>query len=190
MNDDWIIVGDPIRGYLNSSLSEDGHRMVVSRASHPTCPVVVLDLVNDSWVQMGHTITSTFEYEWPGLEISLAQDGQRLVIASAFKGGAVAMYDLSQIDTATRDEICTPLDTIQEEKKITILPNPTNGRLYITGIDLTDEHEQNAIDVYSIIGQRIQAFIPSANEIDISHLPSGIFIISIHGLVEKIVKVD
>ena len=190
VDDDWIIVDKPIQGYIHSSLSLDGHRIAVSRASHPSCPVLVLDLVNDTWVQMGHSITSTYEYEWPGSEISLAHDGQRLVTASAFKGGAVAMYDLSQLEVATPDEICTHLDSVPEEKKITILPNPTNGRLYITGIDLTDEHEQNAIDVYSIIGQRIQAFIPSANEIDISHLPSGIYIISIHGLVEKIVKVD
>jgi len=190
VNDVWKMVDGPIRGYIHSSLSGNGQRIAVSRASHTTCPVIVLDLVDGSWTQMGHTITSTFEYEWPGSEISLANDGQRLVAASAYKGGAVAMYDLSQLEIARPDETCAPLDTVQEGKEITILPNPTKGRLYITGVDLTDQHEQNIIHVYSIAGQQLHVFVLSANEIDISHLPSGIYFIKIHEFVEKLVKVD
>ena len=55
-----------------------------------------------------------------------------------------------------------------EENKITVYPNPTNGRVIINADDVT------RIDVYNVNGQLVKT-IAKESVIDISSLPSGVY---------------
>ena len=82
-----------------------------------------------------------------------------------------------------------PSTRIQQltDENIILYPNPTSGRLNITG--LNDPADAN---IYSINGQLIKSIQQINNSIDISELTTGIYILKMKSddktLVRKVVK--
>ena len=186
----WDIIGQEISGYAKTSLSFNGRRITVARPSNETCPVIILDLVENQWVQMGVTLYPEFMYEYPGGAIAISKDGTRLASASIYSGGLVAVYDISSLEETSTEEICVFQDTLESNIPIDIFPNPTSGLLFTSGVDLFKLAEMHALQIYSMIGQEVNGQIVAENQMDISHLPSGMYMIQLNDFVEKIIKTD
>ncbi len=59
---------------------------------------------------------------------------------------------------------------------LNIFPNPAaNGKLYIT----TDHNQAKSIEIFDVLGKRIMAASILGNELDISRLSPGIYILKI-----------
>lgn len=77
-------------------------------------------------------------------------------------------YGIYRLSTVT-----TSVENIETATGYEIFPNPTTDVLCINGAQNTD-----AISIYSISGQMMQAVV-SSNQVDVSNLPKGIYIIKI-----------
>jgi hypothetical protein len=72
-----------------------------------------------------------------------------------------------------------------ETNMIKVYPNPTNGKLYVTGMtDVTNSD----IEVFDMYGRKQKAESRKKNEIDIPHLPVGIYFVKITTEKGKVVK--
>ncbi len=83
-----------------------------------------------------------------------------------------------------------PSDVIPVRPIITIYPNPTSGKIIITGIDVNQYLHDNDLSLYDSLGRGIYSFTIEGNTIDISPLPSGIYFLKIADQLNIIVKVD
>lgn len=74
---------------------------------------------------------------------------------------------------------------------IWVAPNPVNNRFSIEGISNDEEYH---FVLYNQIGQPVMSFLSEGNQIDISHLPSGVYILGgyIKGvtILKKVIKID
>ena len=77
---------------------------------------------------------------------------------------------------------------ITKTASFNVYPNPTTGQLRIE-MQHAESNKQQA-EIYDIYGKKLSAFclLPSATEIDISHLSAGIYFLKIDGKVVKMVK--
>jgi hypothetical protein len=85
-------------------------------------------------------------------------------------------YRLKQLDAEGKFEFSNVIvvKTAQRENDIQIFPNPTSGKIEITGVAI------GAITIMNSIGSTVkETTLPNEN-IDISELPGGIYFISIH----------
>jgi len=77
-------------------------------------------------------------------------------------------------------------DIKTDEKSIRIFPNPTNSTINVSGII------PEQITIYSIDGKRMQPFATNSNSIDVSALPTGMYILELlyegRFIREKIIK--
>jgi len=75
---------------------------------------------------------------------------------------------------------------LSTDKIFKIFPNPSSYSLNLEGLDDSKPH---SISVYNLSGTKQTILIsPDKREIDITNLPSGIFIIQIDGQIQKFVK--
>jgi hypothetical protein len=97
--------------------------------------------------------------------------------------------------TWSYDELCkytatyikTSSNSIQEnrvENEIKIYPNPSNGQLTIDNGQLTI----NNIEVFDVYGRKCHVSRVTCHDIDISHLPAGVYMVKIDGVCRKVVK--
>jgi len=77
-----------------------------------------------------------------------------------------------------------------EEKKIKVYPNPTAGQLKI--VFATTNNSEKIVEVFDIVGKLVHIYtLSSLSEevvIDISHLPSGFYLLKIGGNTVKVIK--
>lgn len=73
-----------------------------------------------------------------------------------------------------------------ERSKISVYPNPTNGRLYISGL-----HNVDRVEVFSVEGKRLMYFNTVTNYIDID-IASGLYLVKLisnnHSVIKKVIK--
>ncbi|WP_412561402.1 endonuclease [Winogradskyella sp. MIT101101] len=73
-----------------------------------------------------------------------------------------------------------------ERSKISLYPNPTNGRLYISGL-----HNVDRVEVFSVEGKRLMYFNTVTNYIDID-IASGLYLVKLisnnHSVIKKVIK--
>lgn len=73
-----------------------------------------------------------------------------------------------------------------ERFKISVYPNPTNGRLYISGL-----HNVDRVEVFSVEGKRLMYFNTITNYIDID-IASGLYLVKLisnnHSVIKKVIK--
>jgi hypothetical protein len=73
------------------------------------------------------------------------------------------------------------------ESVLKLYPNPTTGVLTINNEQLT----MNNIEIFDVYGRKVSShhLIPSSShQINISHLPSGVYIVKMNGVCQKVVK--
>lgn len=73
-----------------------------------------------------------------------------------------------------------------ERSKISLYPNPTNGRLYISGL-----HNVDRVEVFSVEGKRLMYFNTVTNYIDID-IASGLYLVKLisnnRSVIKKVIK--
>ncbi|MTE28257.1 endonuclease [Winogradskyella ouciana] len=73
-----------------------------------------------------------------------------------------------------------------ERSKISVYPNPTNGRLYISGL-----HNVDRVEVFSVEGKRLMYFNTVTNYIDID-IASGLYLVKLisnnRSVIKKVIK--
>jgi len=79
-----------------------------------------------------------------------------------------------------------------DEPRITVYPNPTNGQLIIASPNPSTRGEQATIEIYNVVGQvvfmsQLSKLSPETT-IDISCLSNGMYFLKVDGKVFKIVK--
>ena len=81
----------------------------------------------------------------------------------------------------------TSVKEIQQNTNITVFPNPTTGKIVVSG-QLSDV----SVEIYDIVGRNVGAYCirPESNEttIDISHLSNGMYFLKVDNKTVKIVK--
>ena len=117
--------------------------------------------INDTW----HTVPCTFEGNWKNgrYTVSNVLSGQYAIAAIDKAIWAVQDYD-------------TP--TIQ------VYPNPTKGLLHIKMEGIASEQQEYRIT--NLSGQTIMTGI-TQRQIDLSHLPAGVYFIIINGITSKFI---
>ena len=81
-----------------------------------------------------------------------------------------------------------PILSIAEKGEIIVKPNPTTGQLTITNYEF---QENDVIEVYSVMGQKLQSKIVNRQPeivIDVSHLANGMYYLRVGNKVVKFVK--
>ena len=84
----------------------------------------------------------------------------------------------AKTDTTTLPPADTTLSTHTKESLFTLYPNPTNGNLTVEGVT---EHLQ--MYVHDLVGREVMTYslTPSNKTIDVSDLPSGMYVVTLQG---------
>ena len=85
-------------------------------------------------------------------------------------------------------EDCTNINESTQTEKISVYPNPVKDQLRIEMQQAVSNRQQ--AEIYDIYGRKLSAFclLPSAAEIDISHLANGMYFLKIGNKMVKIAK--
>jgi hypothetical protein len=73
----------------------------------------------------------------------------------------------------------------EKSEGIRVHPNPTAGKLQITNYELRDDER---IEIYDVVGQKLLNYQLIDNLIDISHLSAGLYFLKIGNKMVKIIK--
>ena len=65
-----------------------------------------------------------------------------------------------------------------------VYPNPVGDVLYVE----TSEAQPSAYRITNVLGQTLMDGVLNATEIDVAHLPDGLYFITVNGLISKFVK--
>jgi hypothetical protein len=72
--------------------------------------------------------------------------------------------------------ITTQIPDICESVNLIVFPNPTQGVVYIQSSDMTIQ----SIEIYNVLGQQVKELRGHHENVDLSHLPDGLYIFRIH----------
>ncbi len=193
----WKAMGQDIDGYTNEgfgwkvSLSADGNRVAVSSPSNEHCPVRIFDFVNGTWQRIGKSIKSKRAFASTGYAIGISKDGNTIATTSLYSAGYAQVYDISTINM--EDAIGEECGKIEKDTtnviEFNIYPNPTFGKLTVSGMDLTKLKEEKNLHIVDVLGKRMEGFEINEDVIDISFLPDGLYVLIIRDIKEKVVKV-
>lgn len=207
INGEWKLVGQEIDGYANEGfgrdvvLSGDGNRVVVASPNNKNCPVRTYDLIDGIWKQVGKAIKNKRVFDATGSSIGMSRDGKILATGSILSGdgtssgaGYAHVYNIADIIVEENlDEDCE--EAIEEEeveviKAYNLFPNPTSGILTVNGVDLQELRENQKLILFDILGRRIEGYGLEENNIDLSQIPAGIYVLILDEKIEKIIKVQ
>ncbi len=132
-NEEWTPIGETFYGenvedFLGSSvdISADGNRIAFGiggkdELAEDVGQVKVFDLVEESWIQVGNTLTGEIEGESMGLAVSLSPSGNHIAVGSpnhrpapAGSNGATRIFEFSE--------------DVWSQKRSTIGPVSVSGR--------------------------------------------------------------
>jgi hypothetical protein len=206
---EWIAVGQEIDGFSherlgkNVALSNDGNRLAVTSTGNKACPVRIFDYADGVWQQAGSAIKGKREPDGTGTGLSMSKDGKVLATSARFAGnsggvatsfGYVHIYDIAEVEVGAHSaESCEmPIEEPETEavKQYRVFPNPTYGSLMIEGGDLTELRANKRLELFDLLGRRIEGYAIHGNSIDLSSIPAGFYLLVVDGQVEKIVKIE
>jgi hypothetical protein len=186
-NDNWVQMGQDIDGEAEKgeeghsvSLSANGNRLVTGAPSHnDSGQARIFEWNNGSWEQIAD-IPAEDEIGICGSSVSLSADGSRAAISDPgffFLTGMVRIFSLSPVSTYEPDsKLANPL----------IYPNPAQDKLFFSLEYL------KAIQVVNAQGRVMLYEENPKSPIDLSHLPSGMYIVKMKGekgeVSKKIIK--
>ena len=192
---EWIQVGEDIDGIgpnawsgQSVALSSNGDVVVIGGhtstvASFNPGHVLIYIWNGTDWVQHGEEIEGEGPIDWSGSSVSISSDGQ-IVAIGAYRNdgngqdaGHVRVFDLSNITSTT----------LVRKENIVVFPNPTTGKIKLTGI--TSSARITAMDS---LGKVVIERSNMGQELDLSSLPAGIYYLQINtergSLFSKILK--
>lgn len=103
--------------------------------------------------------------------------------SNPFQG--VNYYRLKQHDYDGRSSLSKVVSvTFADDNSITIYPNPVQDVLEIAGENLENE----TVDIYSLTGRLVYSATYSADGIDVSTLPAGVYTVRVKGEQYRVVK--
>jgi endonuclease I len=169
---------------LSGTLAVNGKFVIVNSSIASTCYSTT----------SANLSTSATEMAFNGNDaIGLFKNGTLIDVIGTFNGGSSNFaadatlrrkatatapkntYSASDWDTFTNDS-CSGLGNrignTKEEKNLTVFPNPTNGIINI------EANGNYAMELYSYDGKQV-SFEKTENQINISHLPNGIYLLRI-----------
>lgn len=89
------------------------------------------------------------------------------------------MFTIQQVELmrfVLKEYRCTLIDACAKEEETEtafgVFPNPVSNTLYIQG-------DAEAVDIYSLDGQKLIESIPNANQVDVSELKPGLYIVAV-----------
>ena len=101
----------------------------------------------------------------------------------------IASNDFEQNDLTQWKTLVDSVGMVEGEKNIlTLYPNPTNGQLKIENVEL----KISTIEIYDAVGRLLHSKIinlQSETVLDISHLPVGVYLLSVYDETKRIYKV-
>ena len=68
------------------------------------------------------------------------------------------------------------LETVEQEKMLTIVPNPTNGKVKVLNLSL----ENATISIFDNMGRKVKNSKSQKQYIDISELTSGLYYLTVY----------
>ena len=120
--------------------------------------------------------------------ITMPDGGSICFLAAPYFEGKIGTYLLE----VNIDRTPTVSITTITNNELRIFPNPTTGQLIIASPTPSTGGEQTTIEIYDIVGKRVQQSPMSAlspeTTIDISHLSNGMYFLKIDGKTVKIIK--
>ncbi|MEN9610526.1 MAG: hypothetical protein RLZZ628_1340 [Bacteroidota bacterium] len=93
----------------------------------------------------------------------------------------ISYYRLRQIDLDGKETFSKIVSIIHTHNEIQLFPNPTMGKIYIPSSDF----QWNRISIFNHLGQILIEKAAVEHEIDLSHLPNGIYYIEISSDMKK-----
>jgi WD40 repeat protein len=207
INGEWKMVGQEIDGYVNEGfgrevvLSGAGNRVVVASPNNKNCPVRIYDLIDGEWKHVGKSIKNKRVFDATGSSIGMSKDGKIVATGSRLSGdgtssgaGYAHVYNIADIMVEENlDEDCEELFEEEDEEEIkeyNLFPNPTSGNLTVNGFDLEGLIKINKLKLFDILGRRIEGYEVEQNNIDLSQIPAGIYLLIIDEKIEKIIKIQ
>jgi hypothetical protein len=101
-----------------------------------------------------------------GLPLAISQDGKKIAGTGTNASGQIVAFYL---DTS---EFLSVNDTMKEKNNIGIYPNPVTHTLYFKGTGKIEKAE-----IYNLVGQRVKTFNTVEEQMDVSSLPKGNYIL-------------
>ncbi len=130
--------------------------------------VRIYDFKNDTWTQIGSDIDGDAAGDRSGEIIALSADGESLIVGTIFNdkhgeySGQARVFNIDGQNTNS-----SRTTNIQ----ILLSPNPTSGMLLITGLEPTE------VRVLNCFGQVVFSEKFTGNELDITTLVKGVYIV-------------
>ncbi|MEY5049013.1 MAG: hypothetical protein RLZZ175_2372 [Bacteroidota bacterium] len=118
--------------------------------------------------------------EWSNIQLDLSAFQNKEAI---FRITNISGYgnDLFIDNLNIKSDFITGVDTQTHENDIAVFPNPSNGKIQITG------NYDKEIEVYDLVGKLITKTKVISNEIDLTYLKSGIYLLKINNQTIKII---
>ncbi|PCJ66678.1 MAG: hypothetical protein COA58_04255 [Bacteroidetes bacterium] len=178
----WEQVGSTLYGETSEdafgrdvAISADGLRLAVGAGRNDengidAGHVRIFDFKNGLWTRVGQDIDGDAAVDRIGEVISLSGDGETIIIGTIFndeKGsfsGQARVFNLEGLMTNS---------IIRASEHILLSPNPTSGVIVVEGL------EPKEVRIFNCFGQVVFTKKLSRNEIDISHLVSGIYVVQL-----------
>ncbi len=145
--------------------------------------IVDTNIITDShnWTNIKGSIIadSAYQYIQIGIFFDVAHI-DTLLYGNPIWLNQVAYYFLDEVCVSTDSLTCNPIDAIKEinlkEELINIYPNPTTNDIAIESFPL-----QAIIEITNIQGQLVRTFATTGDKtnVDVSALPSGVYIIKV-----------
>lgn len=144
----------------------------------------------------GFQFSNNYQHTFP---VTVPSDNDYTIIINLYRSETEDVCDYTEItDTATLD-FTIPLTSIvslsvsefeQLENQIMVYPNPVNNSL---SFSTSESLNINSIELYSVLGKKINAEYDEFNRINVSNLNIGIYFVIFHtdkGRVEKKIVVN
>lgn len=179
----WVQVGQDIDGEAagdlaghSVSISADGNRVAIGAPQNDDNGDIagharIYAWDGDQWTQIETDIDGEATGDKFGWAVALSGNGNRLAIGAPFNdgngndAGQVRVYELQTVATIFVDN----------SSNATLFPNPTFDKFSISG-----PTKIKRIVIYNQLGSMVKGLERPGTEIDISKLPSGIYLVQIH----------
>jgi beta-glucanase (GH16 family) len=154
---------------------------VVASASEDRTIVVSLGMSNSPWTSFGSktlSLTSSPQTCTLSVSMSASEAAGRVALNLGKYTGDVLLQEISVVK-----QLITSTDTDITGNEIRIWPNPTTDKLYWNGVGAGGQ-----LKIIDVTGRLLQLVDQNEGQVDISHLPEGIYTVLVDNQSFKVIK--